>query len=630
MATAVLQSAPATSAGGRKEIINDFSIVAATVNGSGSQTANMTLIRALFHMGIPVNGKNLFPSNIEGLPTWFTIRVSKDGYIARRDGVEILVAFNDQTVVEDIRLLPPGGVCFYSDELKLFNRSRDDIIYYQLPVKEVSREALDAAIAAGAIRKDDRHKFKGRLSSMVYVGVLAELLGIDMTAIRQALENQFKGRRKPVEMNWNIVKRTADWARENLPKQDPYRVQPMNETAGKILIEGNTSAALGAIYGGMTVAAWYPITPATSLADELEEYAEKLRKTPDGKATYAIIQAEDEIAAIGMVVGASWAGARAMTSTSGPGISLMTEFVGFAYYTEIPAVIWDVQRMGPSTGLPTRVSQGDLTQAYLLGHGDTKHIVLLPGSVKECFEFGHTAFDLAERFQTPVFVLSDLDLGMNYWMSEPFEYPTHPIDRGKVLDADAVKRLGREWGRYKDVDGDGIPWRTLPGTDAPGAAYFTRGSGHNEYALYSERGEDWLRNMARLAKKHETARQHVPAPVVDQRSGARVGIMAFGSADPAIVEGRDRLAKEGIETSYLRLRALPFTESVRDFIAAHEEVYVVEMNRDAQLVSLLRMEYPELATRLVSIAYADGLPLTARFVTGQILAHERELAAAGR
>ena len=630
MATAVLQSAPATGAGSGKEIINDFSIVAATVNGSGSQTANMTLIRALFHMGIPVNGKNLFPSNIEGLPTWFTIRVSKDGYIARRDGVEILVAFNDQTVVEDIRLLPPGGVCFYSDELKLFNRSRDDIIYYQLPVKDVSREALDAAIASGAIRKDDRIKFKGRLSSMVYVGVLAQMLGIDMTAIRQALENQFKGRRKPVEMNWNIVQRTADWARDNLPKLDPYRVQPMNETAGKIIIEGNTAAALGAIYGGMTVAAWYPITPATSLADELEEYAAKLRKTPDGKATYAIIQAEDEIAAIGMVVGASWAGARAMTSTSGPGISLMTEFVGFAYYTEIPAVIWDVQRMGPSTGLPTRVSQGDLLSTYLLGHGDAKHIILLPGSVKECFEFGHTAFDLAERFQTPVFVLSDLDLGMNYWMSEPFEYPTQPIDRGKVLDAEAVKRLGREWGRYKDVDGDGIPWRTLPGTEAPGAAYFTRGSGHNEYALYSERGEDWLRNMARLAKKHETAREHVPAPVIDQRAGARVGIMAFGSADPAVVEARDRLAKEGVETSYLRLRALPFTEAVREFIAAHEEVYVIEMNRDAQLASLLRMEYPELATRLVSIAYADGLPLTARFVTGQILAHERELAGAGR
>ena len=630
MATAVLQSASATGAGGGKDIINDFSIVAATVNGSGSQTANMTLIRALFHMGIPVNGKNLFPSNIEGLPTWFTIRVSKDGYIARRDGVEILVAFNDQTVVEDIRLLPPGGVCFYSDELKLFNRSRDDIIYYQLPVKEVSREALDAAIASGAIRKDDRLKFKGRLASMVYVGVLAQMLGIDMTAIRQALENQFKGRRKPVEMNWNIVQRTADWARENLPKLDPYRVQPMNETAGKIIIEGNTAGALGAIYGGMTVAAWYPITPATSLADELEEYAAKLRKTPDGKATYAIIQAEDEIAAIGMVVGASWAGARAMTSTSGPGISLMTEFVGFAYYTEIPAVIWDVQRMGPSTGLPTRVSQGDLLKAYLLGHGDTKHIVLLPGSVKECFEFGHTAFDLAERFQTPVFVLSDLDLGMNYWMSEPFEYPAKPIDRGKVLDAEAVKRLGREWGRYKDVDGDGIPWRTLPGTEAPGAAYFTRGSGHNEYALYSERGEDWLRNMARLAKKHETAREYVPAPVIDQRANARVGIIAFGSADPAIIEARDRLAKEGVETSYLRLRALPFTESVREFIAAHEEVYVIEMNRDAQLASLLRMEYPGLATRLVSIAYADGLPLTARFVTGQVLAHERELAGVGR
>lgn len=621
MATAVLQPAPATSA--NKDIVNDFSIVAATVNGSGSQTANVALIRALFHMGIPVNGKNLFPSNIEGLPTWYTIRVSKEGYVARREGTEILIAFNDATVVQDLAGLPKNGVCFYSDELKLFQRNRDDIVYYQLPVKDVSKEALDKAIANGAIKKDDRHKFKGRLSSMVYVGVVAQMLGIDMDMIQRALHIHFKGRPKPIQMNLDIVQQAALWARENLTKQDPYRVERMNATDGAILIEGNTAAALGAIYGGFTVAAWYPITPATSLADELEEYAHKLRVTPEGQATFSIIQAEDEIAAIGMVMGAGWAGARAMTSTSGPGISLMTEFAGFGYYTEIPAVIWDIQRMGPSTGLPTRVSQGDILPTYFLGHGDTKHIILLPGSVKECFDFGHEAFDLAEHFQTPVFVLSDLDLGMNFWMSQPFEYPDKPEDRGKVLGVEELDRLGKTWGRYKDVDGDGIPWRTLPGTEHSNAAYFTRGSGHNEYALYSERGDDWVKNMARLALKHETARHFVPAPIIDHSPQAEAGIIAFGSTDPAIVEGRDRLRKDGIETSYLRLRALPLTENVREFIEAHERIYVIEMNRDGQLCSILRMELPDLAGRIQSIAYADGLPLTARFVHQQIMARER-------
>jgi 2-oxoglutarate/2-oxoacid ferredoxin oxidoreductase subunit alpha len=623
MATAVLGTAPASSVVKERGTVNDFSIVAATVNGSGSQTANITLIRALFHMGIPVNGKNLFPSNIEGLPTWYTIRVSKDGYVARREGTEILIAFNDATVVQDLAALPPGGVCFYSDELKFFNRNRDDVVYYQLPVKDISKEALDKGVASGAIKKEDRGKFKGRLACMVYVGVAAELLGIEMAMIQRALEINFKGRAKPVQMNLDIVQQSALWARENLTKQDPYRVERMNETEGLILIEGNTASALGAIYGGLTVAAWYPITPATSLADSLEEYMPKLRKTEDGQATYSIIQAEDEIAAIGMVLGAGWAGARAMTSTSGPGISLMSEFAGFGYYTEIPGVIWDIQRMGPSTGLPTRVSQGDIISTYFLGHGDTRHVILFPGSVAECFTFGHEALNLAERLQTPVFVLSDLDLGMNFWMSEPFEYPDKPIDRGKVLGPDELSRIGTAWGRYKDVDGDGIPYRTIPGTEHPNAAYFTRGSGHNEFALYSERGDDWVKNMARLARKHDTARTLVPAPVVDVNPQARIGIIAVGSTDPAIVEARDRLRQQEVETSYLRLRALPLTEEVRDFVAAHDKVYVVEMNGVGQLCLILRMELPDLADRLVSVAYADGLPLTARFVAGRILAHEQ-------
>jgi 2-oxoglutarate ferredoxin oxidoreductase subunit alpha len=444
-----------------------------------------------------------------------------------------------------------------------------------------------------------------------------------MDMIQRALEINFKGRAKPIQMNLDIVHESAAWARENLTKQDPYQVERMNETDGLILVEGNVASALGAIYGGLTVAAWYPITPATSLADALEDYLPRLRKTEDGKATYSIIQAEDEIAAIGMVMGAGWAGARAMTSTSGPGISLMSEFAGFGYYTEIPGVIWDIQRMGPSTGLPTRVSQGDVIAAYFLGHGDTRHVVLLPGSVAECFEFGHEALNLAERLQTPVFVLSDLDLGMNFWMSKPFEYPERPIDRGKVLGVDELNRIGAAWGRYKDVDGDGIPYRTVPGTEHPNAAYFTRGSGHNEYAIYSERGDDWLKNMARLARKHDTARTLVPAPVVNHVPSARIGIIAFGSTDPAIVEARDRLLQQDVETSYLRLRALPLTNEVRDFVAAHDHVYVVEMNQDGQMGMILRMELPDLSDRLISIAHADGLPLTARFVAQRILAHEQ-------
>ncbi len=611
MATAVVQATPNGRVAPERAIINDFSIVAATVNGSGSQTANNTLIRALFHMGIPVNGKNLFPSNIEGLPTWFYIRVSKDGYIARREGVEILIAFNEKTAVQDLAALPKGGVCFYSDELRTFAPTRDDVFYYKLPVKEMVK--LSGAEA----------KLKRYVASMVYVGVVAEMLGIDMEEIRKAIVGHFKGKTKPIDLNWGVVANSAQWARDNLTKQDPFRVEPMNETEGMILIDGNTAGALGAIYGGLTVAAWYPITPATSLADALDKYMPRLRKTEDGKATYSILQAEDEIAAIGMVMGAGWAGARAMTSTSGPGISLMSEFTGFGFYAEVPGVIWDVQRMGPSTGLPTRVSQGDLLSTYFLGHGDTRHPVLLPGSVAECFEFGHTALDLAERLQTPVFVLSDLDLGMNLWMSQPFEYPEKPIDRGKVLDVDMLNRVNG-WGRYRDMDGDGIPWRTIPGTPHPKAAYFTRGSGHNEFAQYSERADDWKRNMDRLMKKHDTARALVPAPQVDTNPAAQVGIIAFGSVDPAIVEARDRLAKAGLETSYLRVRALPINDTVRQFVAAHERVYVVEMNHDGQLCNILHIELPDLSSHLVSIAHNDGLPFSARFVTEKVLQQERQ------
>lgn len=607
--SSVAEPAPAVSLDHERDPVNDFAIVVATVNGSGSQTANLTLIRAIFKMGIPVNGKNLFPSNISGLPTWYTIRISKDGYIARREGTEILVAFNQQTAAADLAALPAGGVCFYNADLK-FERTREDVTYYPLPVKQMVNDlGVDP-------------KLRDRVANMVYVGALAELLGIDLAAIREALSYNLSGKQKAVDLNYQVVLAAAEYTRAHLPKQDPYRLEPMDKTAGLILIDGNTAAAIGALVGGMTVAAWYPITPATSLADALNEYGPKLRQDPDtGRPTYAIVQAEDEIAAIGMCVGAGWMGARAMTSTSGPGISLMTEFVGYAYFAEIPLVIWDIMRMGPSTGLPTRTSQGDVLKAYYLGHGDVRNLCLLPGSVQECFEFGQTAFDLAERFQQPVFVLSDLDLGMNLWMTEPFQFPDRPLDRGKILTEEDLRR-NPDWGRYRDVDGDGIPYRTLPGTDHPAAAYFTRGSGHNENAGYTERPDDWLKNMERLARKHETARRWMPKPIIDRRA-TPVAIIGYGSSDAAIQEARDRLRQRvGLETSYMRLRALPLGQEVADFIAAHERIYVVELNSDGQMHKLLQLHAPEHAARLISIAYSDGLPLTARLVAERIYQRE--------
>jgi len=593
----------------REPIVNDFSITAATKNGSGSQTSNAVLLRALFKMGIPVSGKNLFPSNIQGRPTWYTIRLSKDGYTARRETTEIMIVLNPETALEDHQNTAPGGVFMYADDIALPAR-RDDLHYYPIPVKELSR------------KYESDPKLRTYVANMVYVGAIAQLLGIDLSEIEAALMFHFKGKAKPVESNMRVVRAAAAWAAEHLVKTDPYRVTRMDKTKGLIMVDGNTAAALGAIYGGVSFAAWYPITPATSLADALNEYLPKLRIDPEtGAPTYAVVQAEDELAALGMVLGAGWAGARAMTSTSGPGISLMAEFTGLGYFAEIPAVIWDVQRVGPATGLPTRVSQGDIIAAYWLGHGDTKHPVLLPGSVYECFEFGWRAFDLAERLQTPIFVLSDLDLGMNQWMSRPFDYPEEPMDRGKVLTAEQVNAT-RGFARYKDVDGDGIGWRTLPGTDSPFAAYFTRGSGHNERAMLSERAEDWENNMDRLARKFETARKLMPRPVVELVEGAEVGIIGFGSTDPAIQEARTMLAARGIRTSYLRLRALPMNDDTTMFLASHRRVYVVEMNSDAQMCQLVRLHSPKDATKVRPANHSDGLPLTADWVYQEILYQE--------
>ena len=590
--------------------LNEFSLVVATVNGSGSQTSNMAIMRALFRMGIPVGAKNLFPSNIQGLPTWFTIRASARGQLARQSQAEILVGMNPETFLEDVADVPPGGVCFHADHFTQ-GLDRTDVIYYPMPVQELVRQA------------GPPKELREYVANMVYVGVVSHLLGIELEAVRQALMTHFRGKAKAVESNMSMVETAAQWAHDHLPKRDPFRAERAEMTEGKILVDGNTAAALGAIYGGVSFAAWYPITPASSLAESLQEYLPELRRDPQtGQATYAVVQAEDEMAAIGMAVGAGWMGARAMTSTSGPGISLMAEFAGLAFFAEVPLVIWDVQRLGPSTGLPTRTSQGDLLFVRFMGHGDTKHVVLLPGSATECFEFGWRAFDIAERLQGPVFVLSDLDLGMNLWMTDPFRYPETPMDRGKVLTADDLDRLG-SFGRYADVDGDGIPYRTLPGTDHPVAAYLARGSGHDEQANYTERPEAWERNMLRLWRKTETARQYVPESVIDRVDGADIGLIYFGSVDLPLQEARQLLAEDGTATSSLRLRAIPFRDEVGDFIRAHDEIYIVEMNTDGQLRQLLQIEYPHEAGRLRSLRKNDGLPLTASWIADGVRRKER-------
>ena len=595
----------------KEQIVNDLSMVVATVNGSGSQTSNISLIRAIFRMGIPVSGKNLFPSNIQGLPTWFTIRLSGEGFTARRETIEILVAMNKQTFKEDLDNLVDEGVCFYPDHFEK-PEHRSDVVFYPMPVKDIIREV------------NPPKGLREYMSNMVYVGVITQILGIDIDEISGALDTHFRGSKRPIELNMQVIDAAIEWSKVNLVKADRYILQRDNQTEGNILIDGNTAAALGAVYGGVNFLSWYPITPASSLAESLQERLPAMRKDPEtGKATYAIVQTEDELAAIGMAVGAGWSGARAMTSTSGPGISLMAEFTGLAYLAEIPLVIWDVQRMGPSTGLPTRTSQGDILFVRFLGHGDTSQIMLLPGNMSECFEFGWRALDLADRLQMPIFVLSDLDLGMNLWMSPEFDFPDQPIDRGKILNKEDLDRIG-EFARYRDVDGDGIPYRTLPGTDHPLAGYFTRGTGHDDRARYSERPEDWEQNLARLGRKMETARNLLPAPECEEVSDAEIGIIAFGSTDPAVQEGRTRLEEMGITTSYLRLRAVPFSDEVLDFIRKHERIYVIEMNTDGQMRQLLQLAVPDQATKLISLAHNDGLPLSARWIAEALCAQEEE------
>ncbi len=597
--------------GPRQPVINDFSIQVATINGSGSQSANMVLMRSIFQMGVPVSGKNLFPSNIAGLPTWFTIRASSKGYIARKAEIDFMVAMNPMTALDDMRSLESGGALLAESSLGLKGQ-RDDIHYYEAPFARLAGEVVSEA------------KLRKLIANMVYVGVMAQLLSIDAEEVEEAIRRQFRNKSKAAEINIKAVRVGMEYAGRSLTKTDPFRVERMDRTRGKIIIDGNTAAALGAMYGGCTVVTWYPITPSTSLVEQMIEYMKKYRIDPrTGKATFAIVQAEDELAAVGMVIGAGWAGARAMTSTSGPGISLMSEFVGLSYFAEVPAVIWDVQRMGPSTGLPTRTSQGDILSTYFLSHGDTRHILLIPATVHECFRFAQEAFNLAERFQTTVFCMADLDLGMNNWMSESFDYPDDiPIDRGKVLCEKELEQAGR-FARYLDVDGDGIPYRTLPGNRHAAAAYFARGSGHNERAEYSERPEDIVALLDRLARKIDNARSSVPAPEIDHPGSAAAAILAYGTTHHAIAECREQLWEEAkIQTSYMRVRALPLHHQVREFIAAHERVYVVEQNRDGQMRRILAAEYPELADRLRSVLHYNGIPIDARTITASIAAQE--------
>ncbi len=595
------------------KVINDFSITIATVNGSGSQTSNLTILRALFRMGIPVSSKNMFPSNIQGQPTWYTIRVSKDGYTARTESHEIVIAMNPVSFSDDLAKVSPGGAFLYADHIKL-DIGRDDISIYPVPAKDLAKKSG----APPALRN--------YVANMAYVGVLANILGLDMDKIKLALDFHFKGKEGPVNLNFGVIKEAEKWASENIEKGDPYYFEEMQGmTENCILATGNTAGAIGSIYGGVQFCGWYPITPATSLPEAVKDYLPQLRDKPEyGGKTYAVVQAEDELAAIGMCVGAGWSGLRSMTSTSGPGISLMTEFIGLAYYSEVPVVIWNIQRVGPSTGLPTRTSQSDLSQAYYLGHGDTEHIVLLPSSVNECFEFGWKSFDIAERIQTPVFVLSDLDLGMNHWMTESFKYPDTEMDRGKILWEEDFEKMTERWGRYLDSDGDGIPYRSVPGNRHTKSAYFARGTGHNEFASYSERPDDWENNMERLLLKFKTAQNYLPEPEINNKNNAAIGFIAYGSTESAITEAQDILDNQGLAVDFLRIKALPLVDSIKDFIEAHERVYIVELNRDGQMHKIITVAYPELGGKMISLTKHDGNSLSAEWVVGEVLNKEHK------
>ncbi|MGC1173693.1 2-oxoacid:acceptor oxidoreductase subunit alpha [Polaromonas sp.] len=596
----------------RIEAVNDFVIKFANVNGSGSASANELFAKAILRMGVPVSPRNIFPSNIQGLPTWYEARVSDKGYQGRRGGIDMMVAMNPQTWDADVAELEPGGYLFYDSTRPMpASKFREDIHVIGMPLTEI----------CNAVYSDPRQRqlFK----NIVYVGALSVLLEIESAVIEKLFGEQYKGKEKLMASNVQALHLGRDFASEHLEAPLGIRVQRSDQVGRKIFVDGNSAAALGCVYGGATVAAWYPITPSSSVAEAFQSYCAKYRVDPDtGRNNYAIVQAEDEIASIGMVVGAGWNGARAFTATSGPGVSLMTEFLGLAYFAEIPVTIINVQRGGPSTGMPTRTQQADLISCAYASHGDTKHVLLLPEDPHECFEHAAAALDLAERLQTPVFVMTDLDIGMNQRLCEPFAWDdSRSYDRGKVMSAEELE-AGKDFGRYKDVDGDGIPWRTLPGTHPSKGSYFTRGTTRNAYAQYSERGPDYIYNVQRLLKKFETAATLVPQPVL--RPAARktpLGVIYFGSTSPAMGEALDVLGEAGIDLDAMRLRAFPFPAIVAQFIAAHDKVFVVEQNRDAQMHCLLVNELDVDPARLVRVLHYDGTPITARFITSAITQH---------
>jgi 2-oxoglutarate ferredoxin oxidoreductase subunit alpha len=589
----------------QKSRVNDFVLKIANVNGTGSASANALLMKTVFRMGVPVTGKNFFPSNIQGLPTWYEIRVSKDGYLARSGAVDIMVAMNAQTYARDLAEVAPGGILLYDSTWPRDRQlARPDIDIVGVPLARMCNERFANA------------RTRILMKNMAYVGVLAALLDLDREVIAALVKETFAKKPALIEANQQAIDLGFEYARAHLTCPLPLRVEPLGKTAGHIMIDGNTAAALGCLYAGATVGAWYPITPSTSLMDAFKSFCERYRKDPQtGERRYCVVQAEDELAAIGIVLGATWNGARAFTPTSGPGLSLMSEFLGFAYFAELPAVLFDVQRVGPSTGMPTRTQQADLLAAAYASHGDTKHVLLFPADPRECFELAVAAFDLADRLQTPVIVMSDLDIGMNDWLCRDLEWdPAYRPDRGKVLSAVELE-AAKVFHRYVDVDGDGIPQRTLPGAH-PRGAYFVRGSGHNQYGAYTEDAAEYQQVVDRLARKWQTAAKLVPEPVIRRaQGGAALGIVAVGSSDAAVVEALDQLAAKGIHADYCRIRALPFGKKVRDFLDQHERVFVVEQNRDAQLKTLLMAETQYPAARLPSILHYGGLPMDHRCVT---------------
>ena len=594
----------------QKERVNDFVIKVATVNGTGSQSANSLLLKTIFRMGVPVVGKNFFPSNIQGLPTWYEIRVTGEGYKGRSGRVDLMIAMNGNTYASDLKEVSPGGVLLYDSSWpRDKSLVRDDVTVLGIPLAEMCNKRFPIA------------RTRILMKNMAYVGAAAALLDIEMDVIRELIEETFATKKKLIPSNMEAIELGYDYAKEHFTCPLPFKVKRLDKTAGHIMIDGNTAAGLGCVYAGATVGAWYPITPSTSLMDGFKHFCEMLRVDEEtGQNKYAIVQAEDELAAIGMVIGASWNGARAFTPTSGPGISLMSEFLGFGYYAEVPAVVFDVQRVGPSTGMPTRTQQSDILAAAYASHGDTKHVVLFPADPKECFEMSVASFDLAEQLQTPVLVLSDLDIGMNDWMVSELEWDdSFKPDRGKVLSASELEELGR-FSRYLDTDGDGVPYRTIPGSH-PKGAYFTRGSGHNEFGAYTEDSAAYQKVLDRLLVKWETAKSLVPKPVLHQPDlTSRYGILSLGSCDGAILEARDELANEGIFLDYMRVRAFPFTDDVKEFIEQHEVVYVVEQNRDAQLKTLLLRELEAPQQKLDSVLHYDGMPISARFLVDQFKA----------